>query len=138
MLELQRQATVDKVERFVDTLPSAMTKGFGGLLAGLDASAFLHERRSFVRLSPAKRLAILERWRQADPLRRLMLRALITPLSRIVPGNFYVTIPGSAEVTRKGVAEMAEAVTAGRPDQAEQACWKFIDAIGELVAQRFR
>ena len=65
------------------------------------------------------------------------LRALITPLSRIVPGNFYVTIPGSAEATRKGVAEMAEAVTAGRPDQAEQACWKFIDEIGELVARRF-
>jgi DNA-binding GntR family transcriptional regulator len=65
------------------------------------------------------------------------LRALITPLSRIVPGNFYVTIPGSAEATRKGVPEMAEAVTAGRPDQAEQACWKFIDEIGELVARRF-
>ena len=73
-------ATVDKVEQFVDRLPSAMTKGFGGLLVGLEASAFLHERRSFVRLSLPKRLAILERWRQADPIRRLMLRALITPL----------------------------------------------------------
>ena len=41
------------------------------------------------------------------------LRALITPFSRIVPGNFYVTIPGSAEVTRRGVAEMAEADRVG-------------------------
>ena len=38
------------------------------------------------------------------------LRALVTPFSRIVPGNFYVTIPGSAEVTRRGVAKMAAAV----------------------------
>lgn len=65
------------------------------------------------------------------------LRALVTPFSRIVPGNFYVTIPGSAEVTRRGVAAMAEAIGSGRPEAAEQACWRFIDAIGELVARRF-
>jgi choline dehydrogenase-like flavoprotein len=73
-------ATVDKVEQFVDTLPSAMTKGFGGLLAGLEATAWIYERRSLVRLSLEKRLAVLERWRLADPIRRLALRALITPL----------------------------------------------------------
>jgi DNA-binding GntR family transcriptional regulator len=65
------------------------------------------------------------------------LRALFTPLSRIVPGNFYVTIPGSAEVTRRGVAEMSEAIASRRPDAAEQACWRLIDEIGELVARRF-
>lgn len=73
-------ATVDKVERFAETLPAALTKGLGGLLAGLDANAWISERRSFVRLSPEKRLRILERWRNADPIRRLMLRAVITPL----------------------------------------------------------
>jgi DNA-binding GntR family transcriptional regulator len=66
------------------------------------------------------------------------LRALFTPLARIVPGNFYVTIPGSAEVTRRGVAEMTEAIGSRRPDAAEHACWRFIDEIGELVAIRFR
>jgi len=66
------------------------------------------------------------------------LRALIAPFSRLVPGNFYATIPGSAEITRRGVAEMAKAIASGRPDAAEKACWKFIDEIGELVALRFR
>ena len=66
------------------------------------------------------------------------LRALFTPFSRIVPGNFYVTIPGSAEVTRRGVSEMAEAIESRRPDAAEHACWRLIDEIGELVAIRFR
>jgi DNA-binding FadR family transcriptional regulator len=66
------------------------------------------------------------------------LRALITPFSRIVPGNFYASIPGSAEATRRGVAEMAKAIESGRADAAEKACWKLIDEIGELVARRFR
>jgi DNA-binding GntR family transcriptional regulator len=66
------------------------------------------------------------------------LRAMIVPFSRIVPGNFYATIPGSEEITRRGVAEMMHAFEAGRPDAAEKACWKFIDEIGELVARRFR
>lgn len=66
------------------------------------------------------------------------LRALFIPLSRIVPGNFYVTIAGSAEAARRGVCEMAEAIGSGRPHAAEQACWRLIDEIGELVAVRFR
>jgi DNA-binding GntR family transcriptional regulator len=66
------------------------------------------------------------------------LRALIAPFSRIVPGNFYATIPGSAEVTRRGVAALARAVASGQPAAAEKACWSFIDEIGELVARRFR
>lgn len=65
------------------------------------------------------------------------LRALITPFSRIVPGNFYATIPGSAEATRRGLPEVAAAIEARRPDAAEQACWKLIDEIGALVARRF-
>jgi DNA-binding GntR family transcriptional regulator len=66
------------------------------------------------------------------------LRALFTPLSRMVPGNFYETIEGSAEVTRQGVTGIAEAIAAHKPKAAEQACWKLIDQIGELVAHRFR
>jgi len=66
------------------------------------------------------------------------LRALFTPLSRMVPGNFYETIDGSADVTRRGVGEIASAISARKPKAAEQACWKLIDEIGELVAKRFR
>jgi hypothetical protein len=63
---------------------------------------------------------------------------MILPFSRIVPGNFYATIPGTGEVSRRGVAAMKHAFEAGRPDAAEKACWKFIDEIGDLVARRFR
>jgi hypothetical protein len=73
-------ATVDKVGQFVETLPALVGRGLGGLLAGLDAAAWLHGRRSFARLPVAARLAVMEGWRHADPVRRLMLRALITPL----------------------------------------------------------
>jgi len=66
------------------------------------------------------------------------LRAFFGPLSRIVPGNFFVTIPGSADVTRRGVAEIARAIASGEPEAAERACWRLIDEVGELVAQRFR
>jgi len=72
--------TVDKVERFLDRLPSPLQRGLGGLLGGLDAAAWLGERRSFVRVAPDRRLALLDSWRRADPIRRLMLRALVSPL----------------------------------------------------------
>jgi DNA-binding GntR family transcriptional regulator len=65
------------------------------------------------------------------------LAALIAPLSRIVPGNFYATVPGSKEVARRRVVEMARAIGAGSAEDAEQACWRLIDEIGELVARRF-
>ena len=66
------------------------------------------------------------------------LRALFGPLSRLVPGNFYVTIPGSADAARRGVEEMAAAIAAGKAEAAERACWRLIDGIGELVAKQFR
>ena len=74
------EATVQKVERFASTLPHSAQAGLGGLLRGLDALSWLHERRSFVRATPAQRLSILDRWRTGDPIRRLLLRALVSPL----------------------------------------------------------
>jgi choline dehydrogenase-like flavoprotein len=73
-------ATVDKVERFVGRLPSQLQFGLGGLLRSVDAAAWLTTGRAFVRLSPERRLALLDSWRTADPVRRLMLRALVSPL----------------------------------------------------------
>ena len=44
-------------------LPSQLSFGLKGLLRGLDAAAWLGERRPFVRVKPEKRLALLESWR---------------------------------------------------------------------------
>ncbi len=72
--------TIDKLEHFLAQMPAAMERGLVGLVAGLDAAAFLAHRRRFAGTSPAQRLALLERWRHGDPVRRLLLRALIAPL----------------------------------------------------------
>ena len=45
------EATVDKVEAFVDRLPGPLQHGLGGLLRGLDAAAWLGERRPFAQAS---------------------------------------------------------------------------------------
>jgi choline dehydrogenase-like flavoprotein len=74
------ETTVQKVEQFTSTLPSPVQMGLAGLLRGLDAQSWVREGRSFARAKPAQRLALLERWRRGDPLRRLMLRALVSPL----------------------------------------------------------
>jgi len=73
-------ATVHKVEQLLDKLPSPLQRGIGGLLRGLDAMAWLGERRPFAKVGADRRLAMLESWRTADPIRRLMLRALVSPL----------------------------------------------------------
>ncbi len=67
----------------------------------------------------------------------MRLRALFTPMSRLVPGNFYETIPGSGEATKRGVKAMIGEIEAGRAVAAEKACWALVDEIGELVAARF-
>jgi len=74
------EATVAKVERLLGTLPDSLQRGLGGVLHGLEAAAWLGERRSFARLTSARRLALLDGWRTADPIRRLLLRALVSPL----------------------------------------------------------
>lgn len=66
------------------------------------------------------------------------LLALFRPLSQIVPGNFYVSIPGSLQRTRRGVAEIVAAMRSRKPEGAERACWEMMDDIGELVAARLR
>jgi choline dehydrogenase-like flavoprotein len=74
------EATARKVEQFLGELPLALQRGVRGLLHGLDGAAYLAERRSFARLSLARRLAILDGWRTSDPIRRLLLRMLVSPL----------------------------------------------------------
>src|SRR5262245_19471049 len=74
------EQTAHKVEQFAATLPGPLQTGLAGLLRGIDAQAWLRERKAFARVSPEKRLALLDGWRRADPIRRLMLRALVSPL----------------------------------------------------------
>jgi DNA-binding GntR family transcriptional regulator len=66
------------------------------------------------------------------------LYALFRPLAQMVPGNFYVAIPGSLARTRRGVAQIVAAMRAGKPERAELACWEMMDDIGELVARLLR
>jgi len=73
-------ATVRKVEEFLTVLPDALQRGVGALLRGIDAAAWLGERRAFAKLSAEKRLAMLDGWRTGHPIRRLLMRALISPL----------------------------------------------------------
>lgn len=73
-------ATVAKVERFLEALPAAAGVGLAGLLRGLDAASLVHARRLFRNATVDQRLAILERWRHGDPVRRLVVRALASPL----------------------------------------------------------
>ncbi len=61
-------------------MPGPLKTGVHGLLHGLDAAAWIGHRRPFARVASDKRLALLEGWRTGDPIRRLMLRALVTPL----------------------------------------------------------
>src|SRR5262249_2265418 len=69
-----------KVEAFLGRLPGLLQLGLGGLLRALDAAAWLGARRPFAKASMAQRLAILDSWRTGDPIRRLLLRALVSPL----------------------------------------------------------
>jgi choline dehydrogenase-like flavoprotein len=72
--------TVAKVESFVGTLPGPLQTGLAGLLRGIDAQSWLGHRRPFAKLAPTKQLALLNGWRQGDAIRRLMLRAVVSPL----------------------------------------------------------
>jgi choline dehydrogenase-like flavoprotein len=74
------EQTVEKVVAFVGTLPSPLQTGLASLLRAIDAQAWLTGRRSFASLPEDKRLAILDKWRHGDAIRRLMLRALVSPL----------------------------------------------------------
>lgn len=74
------EQTAEKVEQFASTLPGPLQTGLSGLLRGLDAQAWIKERRPFAKVSPPRRLALLEGWRRGDTLRRLALRALVSPL----------------------------------------------------------
>lgn len=73
-------ATVAKVERFLETLPATVQRGIGALITAIDATAYVKHRAPFAKLSVERRLALLESFRTGDAVRRLMLRALVSPI----------------------------------------------------------
>ncbi|MFT3700703.1 MAG: GMC family oxidoreductase N-terminal domain-containing protein [Kofleriaceae bacterium] len=74
------EVTVQKVEHFLKRLPAAVQRGVNGLVRAIDATSYVKHRTAFANLSFEKRLALLESFRQGDIVRRLMLRALVSPL----------------------------------------------------------
>ncbi|MEO6773630.1 MAG: GMC family oxidoreductase N-terminal domain-containing protein [Kofleriaceae bacterium] len=74
------EATVAKVEHFLERLPGAVQTGIHALIRAVDATAWLKHRAPFAKLSFDQRLALLESFRTGDVVRRLMLRALVSPL----------------------------------------------------------
>lgn len=74
------EATVAKVDAFIDHLPAPLRAGISGLLRLIDGVAWLWFRRSFSRLPNEKRLAVLDSFRHGDVMRRLALRAVVSPL----------------------------------------------------------
>jgi choline dehydrogenase-like flavoprotein len=74
------EATVAKVERFLETLPQAVRRGIKALITAIDATSYLKHRAPFAKLSFERRLALLESFRTGDAVRRLMLRALVSPI----------------------------------------------------------
>src|ERR1044071_6293266 len=53
------ESTVARVEQFLGELPEALQRGVSALLRGLDATAWLTQRRPFARLAVPRRLAPL-------------------------------------------------------------------------------
>lgn len=72
--------TVARVEHFLDGLPAPAATAYRGLVRLFDGLAWVHHRRGLAALAAAERVALLDRWRDADVARRSALRALMTPL----------------------------------------------------------
>jgi len=86
--------TIAKLEPSLDQLPEALGTGVSAVLAGLDADALLHHGRTLAAITPAQRLALLQRWRAGGLARRTAVRALMTPikLAHFDDAEFYRTL----------------------------------------------
>ena len=66
------------------------------------------------------------------------LRALVVALSGLVPGNFFATIPGAADVAREGFAKIVGAIRAGDADEAARLTNEMHRAHGQRVVAHLR
>jgi len=72
--------TVEQVERDLMRMPPLVRRAYRAMLRALDTSPLLRHRRRFRALSADEQLRVLERWRTSGAARRLMLRALLSPI----------------------------------------------------------
>lgn len=107
--------------------------GFSARLAGHvkrltaltdDASAFGREAKAF-------------HADVVDSARSPRIAVALRSLSSLVPGDFFVRVPGSIAVERKGLAAIARAVNRGDADAAAESYRKMMGPIGQLVAELF-
>ena len=69
----------------------------------------------------------------ASPRIKVVLRAM----SALLPGNFFALVPGTIEVERKGLADIATAVADRDADKASDGYERMMGRQGELVVQLF-
>lgn len=66
------------------------------------------------------------------------LRALLRGVTGIVPGNFFLLVPGAIEVERQDDPAILAAIRDRRPDQAATAYSRKLERLGDLVIDLFR
>lgn len=72
--------TVTRVESLLGELPPPARTAYRGLVRLFDGLSYVHRRRGLAALSADDRVALLDRWRDADVARRNALKALMVPL----------------------------------------------------------
>jgi DNA-binding GntR family transcriptional regulator len=61
------------------------------------------------------------------------LGSVMRNMSTVVPGNFFELVPGSGAVQQRGTRAIVEAIDAGDPDRAADACVTLLTDQGDLV-----
>ncbi len=73
-------AAVDKLEAGLAELPASAQRAYRAAIWSFDSIARARKLRGLAKLTPARRLELLESWRTGSLPRRLALRGLIAPL----------------------------------------------------------
>ncbi len=69
----------------------------------------------------------------ASPRIKVVLRAM----SGLIPGNFFALVPGATEIERKGLTDIATAISNGDAGKASDGYERMMGRQGELVVQLF-
>ncbi len=79
--------TVAQTEAFMLRVSPAARTGYRALLRGFNSSSLLRHARRFQALSADKQLRWVDQWRTAGLSRRMILRALMSPVKAVYFGN---------------------------------------------------
>jgi DNA-binding GntR family transcriptional regulator len=72
-----------------------------------------------------------------DGSRSPRIAVALRSMSNLVPGDFFVLVPGSIAVERKGLAAILRALERSDPDTASEQYLRMMDRIGTLVVALF-